>query len=71
MVDEECPHCRAKGITPYDANELTFLVIERAHKYVVFRSPETAEHAADYMEIAEFSTRDLAEDYVMEAEDQL
>jgi hypothetical protein len=68
MVDEECLHCDAKNITPYDANELTFLVVERAHNYVVARSPDTAEHTPDYVEVAEFSTRALADAYVLEAE---
>lgn len=68
MVDEERPIC-AEDITPYDANELTTLVIERANVYVVLRSPETAEHTPDYSEVAEFPTRELADAYVIELEE--
>jgi hypothetical protein len=69
MVDEECPSCNAQGIAPYDANELTFLIIERTDDYAVLRSPETAEHTPDYVEVTNFPTRDLAEAYLMEAEE--
>jgi hypothetical protein len=70
MVDEECPYCNAKDISPYDANDVTFLVVKQERGYVVLRSPDTAEHHPDYVEIREFATRDLAETYVIEMEDQ-
>jgi hypothetical protein len=69
MVDEECPNCEAKDIAPSDADDLTFLVIKRTRSYVVLWSPDTAERAPDYREIAEYRTLDLAETYMMEAED--
>jgi hypothetical protein len=69
MVDEECPYCDAREIAPYDAADLTFLVVQRGRDYVVLQSPGTAEHAPDYVEIAEFPTRGLAEAYVMEVEE--
>ena len=69
MVDDECPHCDARDISPYDAHELTFLIVKRTYDYVVLRSPETAEHAPDYVGIAGFPTRELAETYVIQAEE--
>lgn len=68
MVDEECPHCDTQQISPYDADDLTFLVEKRGRRYVVLRSRDTAEHTPDYMEIGEFATRELAAAYVIEVE---
>lgn len=68
MVDNDCPKCGAKDISPYDADDFTFLIIEKDASFAVLRSPDAAEHTPDYREVAEFSARDLAEAYVTEAD---
>jgi hypothetical protein len=65
MVDDDCPYCGARHISPHDAHELTFLIMEKESDYVVMHSPETAEHAPDYIEVAAFPTREAAEAYVI------
>jgi hypothetical protein len=69
MVDESCPRCRTKDISPYGADELIHLVVERGDAFVVLRSPETAEHSPDYAEIAEFATQKLAEAFIIDLEE--
>lgn len=69
MVDDECPFCGRHDIAPYDANDLKFSIIKRAHNYVVLRSPDTAEHRPDYVEIAGFPTREFAEAYIIALDD--
>jgi hypothetical protein len=69
MVDEDCPYCRAREISPHDAHDLTFLIMKRESGYVVMHSPETAEHTPDYVEAAEFPTREAAEAYVIEVDE--
>jgi hypothetical protein len=69
MVDDQCPYCDARDISPYDADDLTFLVTESPGEYAVLRSPETAEHTPDYVEVAKFSTRESADAYVAEVDE--
>ena len=51
-------------MSPYESDDLTEVIEERAGAFVVLRSPETAEHAPDYCEIAKFSTQEQAETYL-------
>jgi hypothetical protein len=67
MVDDDCPYCGARHMVPYEANDLTYLVMERGNVHVVLHSPESADDSPDYEEIVEFSTRELAETYVAAA----
>ena len=64
MCDDECPECGARDMCPYDGIDLTEVVEERAHAFVVLRSPESAEYDPDYEEVAEFPTRELAGAYL-------
>ena len=43
----DCPHCGARHMSPYDSEELTTLIEEEGKEFVVFWSPETAEHEPD------------------------
>jgi hypothetical protein len=70
MVDEECPICADRDVTPYDADELTFLVDRWSGVYTVLRSQTTAEDTPDYVEIAQFPTRELADSFVLEVEEK-
>jgi hypothetical protein len=44
-------------MSPYDSDELTTLIEEEGKQFVVFWSPETAEHNPDYRELGRFRTR--------------
>ena len=48
MCDDDCPHCGARHMQPYDSEELTTLIEEEGKEFVVFWSPETAEHEPYY-----------------------
>jgi hypothetical protein len=61
MCDDDCPECGARHMSPYDGDELTEVISEEGGQFVVFRSPETAEHDADYRELGRFATRAEAE----------
>lgn len=60
MCDDECPHCGARHMSPYDSNDLTEVVEEVEGAFVVQRSPDTAEHKPDYIEIGRFESRERA-----------
>ena len=47
MCDDDCPHCGARHMSPYDSEELTTLIEEEGKEFVVLWSPETAEHEPD------------------------
>ena len=61
MSDDDCPCCSARSITPYESEDLTEVVEKRGDEFIVLRSPETAEHAPDYKEVASFPTLQEAE----------
>jgi DNA-directed RNA polymerase subunit RPC12/RpoP len=62
--DDDCPHCGARHMSPYDSDDLTEIIESRDEAFVVLRSPEAAEHTPDYEEIAKFSTLTEAEAYL-------
>ncbi len=64
MCDDDCPHCDARHMSPYDSADLTEFVEARGSEFVVLRSPETAEHDPGYVEIAKFFTREQAEAFL-------
>jgi hypothetical protein len=57
MCDDDCPHCGARHMTPYESDDLTEIIQWRGDKFVVLWSPETAEHDPDYRELGRFTTR--------------
>jgi hypothetical protein len=68
MCDDECPRCGVRDMTPYESEDLTTLVEEEGKEFVVLWSPETAEHDADYREVARFPTRAKAEEFFASVE---
>jgi len=62
MCDDECPHCGARDMSPFDSEDLTELVVQEGHQFTALRSPETAEDYPDYKELGRFSTRAKAEE---------
>src|SRR5262249_24802683 len=64
MCDDDCPECGARHMSPYDSDDLTHVIEQQGGEFVVLRSPDAAEHSADYFEMASFPTRTAAESYI-------
>lgn len=64
MCDDDCPQCGARHMSPFDSDDLTEIIEECRGKFVVFRSPGTAEHVPEYKEIGRFSTVEEAETFL-------
>jgi hypothetical protein len=64
MCDDDCPDCGARHMSPEESDDLTEVIEPHGAEFAVLRSPETAEHDPDYIEVATFSTRELAEVYL-------
>jgi len=64
MCDDDCPHCGARHMSPFDSDDLTTIVEPCGGEYVVLWSPETADDHADYRELGRFPTRAQAEDFL-------
>ena len=62
--DDDCPLCGARHMSPEDSDDLTLAIAERGDAFLVLRSPPTAEHHPDYVEVGAFTTRQLAETYL-------
>jgi hypothetical protein len=68
MCDDECPHCGARDLTPYNSEDLTELIEQDASEFVALRSPASAEHDPDYCEVGRFPTRAKAEEFLASTE---
>jgi hypothetical protein len=64
MCDDDCPHCGARHMSPYDSDNLTEVIEPNAGGFIVVWSPETAEHDPAYRELGRFSTRQEAEAFL-------
>jgi hypothetical protein len=64
MCDDECPHCGARDMTPYESENLTELIEQDGPEFVAMRSPESAEHDPSYREVGRFPTREMAEEFL-------
>ena len=64
MCDDDCPQCGARHMSPFDSDDLTEIIEECRGKFVVLRSPGTAEHVPEYKEIGRFSTVEEAETFL-------
>jgi hypothetical protein len=62
--DDDCPHCGARHMSPYDADDLTTVIEQDGREFVVLQSPRTAEHYANYRELGRFTTRKKAEAFL-------
>ena len=68
MCDDECPHCGARDMTPYSSEDLTELVEQDGNEFVALRSPASAEHDPDYLELGRFPSRAKAEECLASTE---
>jgi DNA-directed RNA polymerase subunit RPC12/RpoP len=64
MCDDDCPYCGARHMSPCESDDLTEVISEAGGEFVVLRSPDTAEHYADYCELGRFTTRTEAEAFL-------
>src|SRR5277367_4353251 len=46
--DDDCPHCGARHMSPFDSENLTELVEQDDKEFVAIRSPRSAEHDPGY-----------------------
>lgn len=64
MCDDDCPRCGARHMSPFNSDDLTNVIRQRDGVFLVLRSPDTAEDAPFYKEIASFKFREHAEEFV-------
>ena len=64
MCDDECAHCGARDMTPYESENLTELIEQDGNEFVAIRSSDSAEHDPDYREVGRFPTREKAEEFL-------
>ena len=65
--DDECPHCGARDMSPYQKRGPDGAHRSRkALEFVALRSPDTAEHDPDYRELGRFPSRERAEAFLAE-----
>jgi hypothetical protein len=64
MCDDECPHCGARDMTPYNSEDLTELIEQDGTEFVALRSPASAEYDPDYREVGRFPNREAAEEFL-------
>jgi hypothetical protein len=61
ICDDDCPQCGTRHISPEASDDLTEIVeVSGDGSCVVKRSPASAEHQPDYVEIGRFLTREAA-----------
>ena len=64
MCDDDCPHCGARHMSPDESDDLTEIISQERGRFVVYCSPETAEHCPDYRELGRFNSRTEAEKFL-------
>lgn len=64
MCDDDCPRCGARHMSPFDSDDLTNVIKQRDETFLVLRSPDTAEDAPVYKEIASFWFREHAAAFI-------
>ena len=62
--DDDCAHCGARHMTPYESEDLTRIIDRRRDTFIVLRSSDNAGHEPHYEQIAEFLTEQQAEAYL-------
>ena len=64
MCDDDCPHCGARHMSPFDSHNLTGLVGQEGDEFIVLRSPKSADRKPDYRELGRFATYEKAEEFL-------
>jgi hypothetical protein len=69
MCDDDCRSCGNRHISPDESDDLTEIIARRGPRFVVLRSPDSAEHSADYAEVATFAAIEQAAAFLETAEE--
>jgi hypothetical protein len=64
MCDDDCRHCGARHIEPYDSIDLTDVIEHRGDAFLILRSPDSAEDKPGYRIVVDLPTREEAEAFV-------
>ena len=64
QVDDDCPCCGARHASSFESEDLTFLIEEEDHCFVVLKSSAEAGDEPEYVEAIRFLSRSLAEAYI-------
>jgi hypothetical protein len=63
-LEDDCPFCRAYGVTPYKSDDRTVIVEPDGDVFVVLSSPDTAAQDPDYRPLGRFASRDKAKAFL-------
>jgi hypothetical protein len=66
--DDECPNCGSGDWSPVESEDLTEVVEETSHGFVVMRSPDSADDKPRYVPVAQFASEELAIRFINEGE---
>jgi hypothetical protein len=66
--DDDCPNCGSRHWSPLDWDDLTEVLCEAKNGFVVMQSPPTAEHSPRYAAVATFTSRELANRFIVDGE---
>lgn len=59
--NDDCPHCGARHMEPFDSHDLSEVIVPAAGGYAVLRSADDAEDDPEYVTVARFATKVEAE----------
>ena len=62
--DDDCPHCGARHMSPFDSENLAELIEQDGNEFVAIRSSNSAEHDPDYHELGRFPSLEKAEEFL-------
>ncbi|KQZ14072.1 hypothetical protein ASD44_08260 [Mesorhizobium sp. Root554] len=62
--DDDCPSCDARHASPVGSEDLTFVIEDERHCFVVLKSPPEADDHPDYREVIRFLSKGFAEAYI-------
>jgi hypothetical protein len=68
MVDDDCPSCGARHVSPVDGDDLTRIIVQRGDSFVMMRSAPTAEHEPRYLEVISYADRRKADAFLNDPE---
>jgi hypothetical protein len=64
MCDDDCPHCNARHMEPYDSIDLTEVIEHRVDAFLVLRSPVSAKDRPGYRVVVDLPTHQEAEAFL-------
>jgi predicted nucleic acid-binding Zn-ribbon protein len=64
MCNDDCPHCGARHMEPFDSTNLTEIIRKDERGFLVLKSLDSAEGTPDYRILIDFPTAEEAEDFL-------